>query len=140
MRPEELVEKGGIYFERIRRGMEEYSFQSLHLGEKEAYETLKKERDSRGEGKAFADFYYFYLEEEPKALVRENLSQEELAYLEELSDDQEEGNLIYPLEDMLLGIIVKLNAREVLFSTVYFLDDASTWWGNYKEEYIVFRR
>ena len=47
------------------------------------------------------------------------------------------------LEDKLLRIITKLNAEEVLFSTIYFLEGGgrprTTWWGNYDKEYICFR-
>lgn len=140
MKVEELIEKGAIYIERIQRGMSEYHSDILHLNEEEAYERLLAEWEKRGEGKGFADFYYFYLEEESKEMVRENLTEEEREYLERLQQKAGSEDLIYPLDQTLLRMIVRLNAREILFSTVYFLDEASTWWGNYKEEYIVFHR
>lgn len=137
MKETELISKGAIYVEKIQRGMSEYASEILHLNEKEAYMRLKEEWEIRGQDSCFADFYYFYLEEESQQIVREHLSEEELAYLDKLKEKAKDGEIIFPMEEMLLQIIVKLNAREVLFSTVYFINEASTWWGNYKEEYIV---
>lgn len=139
MRAEELVKKGAIYFERIQRGMAEYRSESLYLNEAQAYDRLKKEWEQRGRDNCFVDFYYFYLEEESKKIVRENLTEEELAYLDAMAVSDDVRDVIFPVDAMLLKIVTKLNAREILFSTIYFLGEPSTWWGNYKEEYIVFR-
>lgn len=49
--------------------------------------------------------------------------------------------IIFPLDEMLLQIITKLNQTEMLFSTIYFAGEKgkrSTWWGNYREEYLAF--
>ncbi len=140
MRAEELAQKGAIYFERIQKGLSEYRSESLHMDEKQAYERLKEEWERNGRENCFADFYYFYLEEESQEIVRANLSKEECAYLAAMPAGSDAQDVIFPMDEMLLKIITKLNAREVLFSTVYFLKEPSTWWGNYKEEYIVFRR
>lgn len=139
MRAEELVKKGAIYFEKIQRGLSEYRSESLYLNEEQAYERLKKEWKQHGRDNCFVDFYYFYLEEESKKTVRENLTGEECAYLDAVTAGSDIRDVIFPMDDMLLKIVTKLNAREVLFSTIYFLEEPSTWWGNYKEEYIVFR-
>lgn len=139
MRAEELVKKGAIYFEKIQSGLSEYRSESLYLNEAQAYERLKKEWEQRGRDNCFVDFYYFYLEEESKIIVREHLTGEERAYLDAMTVSKDEQDVIFPMDDILLGIVTKLNAREVLFSTIYFLEQPSTWWGNYKEEYIVFR-
>lgn len=140
MKEEELIRKGAIYIERIQRGMSEYHSDILHLNEEEAYRTLKAEWKKQGEKNCFVDFYYFFLDETSRKVVRDYLTEEERAYLDVLKTKAGEGEVIFPMDDMLLRMITKLNAGEVLFSTVYFTGEASTWWGNYKEEYIVFRR
>lgn len=131
----QLKEKGGIYIENIQRGLKEYASESVHLGERQAYQCLKEEWDKCGSDQCYADFYYFYLDKEAREKVREYLTEDEISYVERLNREE----IIFPMDDILLRIIVKLNAKEILFSTVYFLGDASTWWGNYKEEYIVFK-
>lgn len=140
LRAEELTDKGAIYIERIQRGMSQYRWESVHLSEAQAYGRLKAEWERCGKDSCFVDFYYFYLEEESKRIVRENLTEDEKKYLDAMPVTGDEEDVIFPADDMLLRIAVKLNAREVLFSTIYFIGEPSTWWGNYKEEYLVFRK
>lgn len=66
--------------------------------------------------------------------------------------DEEEGglflNIIHEMtgstnyfkvdNEEILSLIVKLNAREIFFSTFYFLDKEFTVWGNYNMEFPVF--
>jgi len=47
--------------------------------------------------------------------------------------------VVFPLDEQLLKIAAKLNEKEILFSTFYFVgNQASTWWGNYNREYLIF--
>ncbi len=144
MTKEELKERGAIFFEKITEGLETYQDLKLVMDQKKAqahFAGLKKEY---GAENAFADFYYFCLDESAREMVDEELTADEISYLQLLRplDDPEE-ELIFPLEDKLLRIITKLNAEEVLFSTIYFLEGGgrprTTWWGNYEKEYICFR-
>ncbi len=144
MTREELKDRGAIFFEKITEGLNEYQDLKLVMDQKRAqahFAGLKKEY---GADNAFADFYYFCLDEDAREMVNEELTPEEISYLQLIRplDDPEE-EIIFPLDDKLLKIIVKLNAGEVLFSTIYFLDGGSrkrtTWWGNYDKEYICFR-
>lgn len=65
------------------------------------------------------------------------LSAEELAFLAKLG--KKADGVFFPLKEELLRLLVKLNDSEMLFSTVYFTNPKSTWWGNYGRTYIVFR-
>ena len=66
------------------------------------------------------------------------LSKEEKNYLAQLK--QEKGQILFPIEEMLLNIVTKLNEKEMLFSTIYVTGEIpSTWWGNYEKQYVVFQ-
>ena len=73
----------------------------------------------------------------------EILNDREREYLRQIGagGQTEKDDIIFPLDETLLSIVTKLNAAGMLFSTIYFTGAAgerSTWWGNYKEEYIIF--
>ena len=153
---QELKERGAIYIPNINDGFNRYRYETLRMGAQEAGDFFRKLWKENGNENAFVDFYYFSLSKESKQKVDSVLSEAEREYLHlwekreylqtrqtekeyrnNLREDSEK--IIFALEDMLLDIIVKLNAREMLFSTFYFTKEKSTWWGNYNQEYIVFR-
>ncbi len=147
MTTEDLKEQGAIFFEKIQEGFREYDDVTLKLDEKKAMTHFKSLRKEYGAENSYADFYYFRLDEEAKEMVNEMLSEEEVSWLGLISPfpDEIEEEIIFPLTDRLLRIIVRLNAREMLFSTIYFVQPdkngrpRTTWWGNYGKEYICFR-
>src|SRR5574344_180155 len=134
---QELKERGAIYIPNINDGFNRYRYETLRMGAQEAGDFFRKLWKENGNENAFVDVYYFSLSKESKQKVDSVLSAAEREYLNNLREDSE--NIIFALEDMLLDIIVKLNAREMLFSFFYFTKEKSTWWGNYNQEYIVFR-
>ena len=133
--------EGMIYFENIKYGLDHYNNEMIRMNEAEAFAFFAQKLEEAKEKSVFADFYYGVLEDSARQIVDKELTEEEQKYVAKLIEaDTEE--IIYPLDHMLLQIIVKLNARATLFSTIYFTGEAakrSTWWGNYNEEYIVFR-
>lgn len=143
----ELIEKGAIYFEKIKEGLSEYADVKLKMDEKKAFAHFKSLKKEYGPENAYTDFYYFRLDEESREMVDELLTDEETAYLQILKplSDEVEEEIIFPLDDKLLKIVVKLNAEEMLFSTIYFVQPKedgrarTSWWGNYDHEYICFR-
>lgn len=140
----ELVEKGGIFFEKINEGFQHYKNVTLPMDEKKAVTHFKNLMKEYGEGRAFVDFYYYRLDEDAKEMVDELLTSAQKEYLQILAPADAAEEIIFPLEENLLRIVAKLNAEEMLFSTIYFLDAAngerkrSTWWGNYEKEYVCF--
>uniref|UniRef100_UPI004056234E hypothetical protein n=1 Tax=Agathobacter sp. TaxID=2021311 RepID=UPI004056234E len=137
-----LCEKNVIYFDSIGYGLRNYENEIIKMDETEAYSFFSQKVQAYGTENAFADFYFFTLDEEAKEKIIQILDEEEIAYLEEMRPLQTETQLVFFLEDTLLRMIVKLNAREMLFSTIYFQGvDAlvpETYWGNYKQEYVRF--
>lgn len=131
-----LQKQGGIYMEQIRTGLLEYESEYKKMNRQEAYEVLYALWKNTFPNEAYVDFYYYQLEEDARRKVESLLTEAEVEYLAE-----KEPALFFPLEEMLLEIVAKLNEAQMLFSTVYFLGKPgkrSTWWGNYGQEYIVF--
>lgn len=147
MTAEELKEQGAIYFEKITEGFRSYADVKLVMDEKRAYDHFKSLKKEYGADHSFADFYYFRLDEESREMVDELLTADEMDYLQIIRPfpEETEEEIIFPLDDRLLQIIVRLNAREMLFSTIYFVQPdpegrrRTSWWGNYGHEYICFR-
>lgn len=133
----EWNKENAIYFSNIKQGFHSYDNEIVWMGEKEAFDFFRRKWKEAKEESVYADFYYSRLEERSKEIVDQVLSEEEQQYVRGLADQ-----IIYPLDEKLLKIITRLNARKILFSTIYFTGEArerSTWWGNYNQEYIVFR-
>ena len=138
----EFRNKHIIYFENISYALKNYKNEIIILDEKEAYNFFSEKKKQYGTENAFADFYFFALDAEAKEKVMQVLTQEELTYLEKIQPTEADSQLFFCLENELLQIIVKLNALEMLFSTIYFQSTdilkAETYWGNYNKEYIKF--
>lgn len=136
MTREELIKKGGIYFEKIQKGMTDYHWESRYfsLGKAEAF--IRQLWEKNGRGSAFVDCYFPFLEEESQEMVLAALSLEQQEYLKKLTMEKED--LFLPLDDTLLSIAVTLNDKELLFFSFYFTKEPCTVWGNYKQEYVIF--
>jgi hypothetical protein len=147
MTTKELQDRGAIFFEKITEGFNNYADVKLVMDEKKALAHFKNLRKEYGADNAFADFYYYRLDEDAREMVEELLTSDDLSYLSLIKPDSEsvEEDIIFPLDDKLLKIIVKLNAEEMLFSTIYFVQGKAdgrartTWWGNYEHEYVCFK-
>ncbi|MCR1842900.1 hypothetical protein [Murimonas intestini] len=139
----ELKELGAICLERITDGFDKYSYESRYMGSLEAADEIGRLWEERGKTGVYADFYYYVLSDESREKVDEILTDREREYLRQIGagGQTEKDDIIFPLDETLLSIVTKLNAAGMLFSTIYFTGAAgerSTWWGNYKEEYIIF--
>ena len=136
MTPEELVSRGGIYFDKIQNGMAEYEWESTFLSPRMADKYLRELWKKNGEGYSFVDCYYPFLEQESKERILSVLNQEQQEYLKQL--DEKKEDLLLPLDEQLLSIAITLNDKEMLFFSFYFLKEPCTIWGNYKQEYLIF--
>lgn len=134
MTPQQLIEKGGLYFERITQGMEQYHWESRYLSAGMAKQFLMDLWQKNGD--AYVECYYPFLERESQKKVLSVLSGEQQDYLEALVTGG--GELIQPLNEQFLDIAVSLNDKEMLFFTFYFTKNPCTVWGNYKQEYLIF--
>lgn len=139
MTVQELKDLGAIYLKNVEDGLRNYKNVIKRMEAFEAYNTLEALCIEQRWENVFADFYYHTFDEEVQENIEAALEEEEVEYLRENCSPRYRDELIFPLDATLLRIIVKLNAREILFSTIYFVGEKrSTWWGNYSKEYIVF--
>ena len=135
---EELKKRNGIYFENIQEGFEQYENAVVTQDATQAYHNFFNMWMERGRKDVYVDFYYFVIPSEAREKIDSILSKEEKNYLAQLK--QEKGQIIFPIEEMLLNIVTKLNEKEMLFSTIYVTGEIpSTWWGNYEKQYVVFQ-
>jgi len=139
----ELEAKGAIFFEQITEGFQEFKDETLTFSAEDALKYFREKIEMYGSANSFADFYYFSLNRQAQEMVETKLSEEEMVYLEQIIPEGDaKEQLIFPLTDELLKIIVKLNAKEMLFSTLYFLKadglERMMFWGNFGGEYICF--
>lgn len=133
---QQLQDAGGIYIKNIQEALEQYQYQILKIDRTSAYEQFMELQEINGEEKSYVDFYYPILEVEAKRKIETLLEPSEICFIRNLSKNAKQ--IIYPLCSELLSIIVKLNEKQMLFSTVYFLKTKQTFWGNYNQEYILF--
>lgn len=142
----DLQQLNSIYLANIQDGFENYNYEILNLDSRNAYSYFKTLCLSYGNENSYADFYYYTFDNKVKAKIDTLLSDAESHYLQKNSpallnnaDEPICKQLIFPIDDMLLQIICKLNATATLFSTFYFTGDSPcTFWGNYNNEYIYF--
>lgn len=135
----EAVKENMIYFDNIKYGLDHYDNEIVKMGETEAFQFFMEKLSQAEKDSVYVDFYYGYLEMVSRSIVDKELTEEEQTYVQNVVI---EGEMMYLLDEMLLQIVTKLNARETLFSTIYFTGEPEkrcTWWGNYNQEYIVFR-
>ena len=137
---EQLKAAGALYFESVLEGLDTCDYRIERLSCQEAYNQISAVwcEEQRSGSMGYADFYYYQLDSVAQGKVEEQLSEEEKQYLRE--KQPQEGQLIFPLDHMLLSIITKLNASQMLFSTDYFIKAQMTWWGNFNQEYVIFYR
>lgn len=134
---DQLKAAGAIYLEHIQNGFEHYDYKIIRWNQEEALEHIRKLWLLNGPEHSFTDFYYYRLENEAKKKVDSVLNEQEMKYLKGISCSWEE--IIFPLDEVLLNIIVNLNYSEMLFSTLYFTKEPCTLWGNYNGEYVIFQ-
>ncbi len=145
MTVKDLQKHNAIYISNIQDGFDQYHHQTLTLSEEEAFDFFQKKCRADNYEYIYADFYYYTLDTNSQVKIRELLNADEITYLEKDLQTLINNNceslsdaIIFPLNDMLLRIICKLNAKEMLFSTIYFTKNPCTYWGNFNCQYVCF--
>ena len=137
MTVEELKKEGAIYFEKVTDGMQQYENQIIRMNAFQAVDKFMEMWEMLGCKNMYVDFYYFTLPEQARQQIDTVLTYQELEYIHQM--EHEEGQVLFPVNEILLSICAKLNATEMLFCTIYMTGAyPSTWWGNYGGEYVVF--
>lgn len=144
----ELRERGFLYFEAIREGLDSYENEIVVMDGREAFEHFLRLKEKYGEDNSFLDFYLFTLSPQERERAEKELTDQEiqrLKQIEQRAGTGEKNGVIFPMEEGLLQAAVRLNETEMLFSTMYFRgsdengrETAETWWGNYGRQYVRF--
>lgn len=134
----QLKASGAIYLVNIQNGFDNYAYEVINMNLEETYKTIKELWIFNGSNNSYADFYYFTLDDEARNKIDSVLNKKEKFYLERLSKPANISEIIYPLDEDIIHILVKLNYLEILFSTFYFTKNPCTMWGNYNHEYVMF--
>lgn len=139
MTAEELKKAGAIYLDNVEEGLRNYENRTVVMEQEEAFRILREMAEALRWKQVYADFYYYTFSREIRAKLDEFLTEEECEYLREKEVPQ--GQIFFPLDEKMLSILTKWNAKEALFSTVYFTGmpgARATWWGNYGKQYLIF--
>ena len=119
--------------------MQQYQNQIVRMNEFQAVDKFTEMWEMCGCKNMYVDFYYFALPEEARQKIDSVLAFQEREYVHHM--EHEEGQVLFPANEILFSICARLNAAEMLFCTVYMTGEyPSTWWGNYGGEYIVFTK
>lgn len=90
-------------------------------------------------GNLMIDFYVERLDDEAIVKILEVLNLEEKSMFLDLIDNIDKDKVYFKVNDLnILDIIVKLNTRNMFFSTFYFLERELTLWGNYNLKFPLF--
>lgn len=133
---EELKKKNVIYLDKIQDGFNKYPNMILEGTEDQVNNTIRDLVKANGLDGSYADFYYGRLDEESKNKVKDALDEKEIALIESLKLGEKE--IFLRLNPELLEILLKLTAKEVLFSSFYFAKYPCLVWGNYGNKYPIF--
>ena len=87
---------------------------------------------------SYVDFYYNTLGEEEKSRFKELLNSEDKEFIKEFEYENSEGGIYYNLTLESIPFITRITTQEVLFSTIYFVKEPVTIWGNYNKKFPTF--
>ncbi|ERK31139.1 hypothetical protein [Clostridium intestinale] len=133
---EEFKKLNSIYLDNILDGFNNYPNITIEGTEEDVNNAIKSLVDANGFENSYGDFYYGRIDEEAKNKVKASLKEEEIALIQSLELVRED--IFLRLTPELLEILLKLTAKEVLFSTFYFTKYPCLIWGNYGRKYPVF--
>lgn len=88
--------------------------------------------------KVIIDFYLNKLNEEEIKNLYSLLEEGDKEILKDQIDFMDKKNIYFQLDCNLIPFIVKLNTRELFFSTIYFTKFPCTLWGNYNMKFPIF--
>lgn len=133
---EELKNRNAIYIRNIQDGFDKYPNCMIEGTEEEVSKSIIKLVNANGLENSYADFYYGRLSKEEKENVKSALHESEVRFIESLKLN--ENDIFVKINFELLEILLKLTAKEVLFSSFYFTKYTCLVWGNYGRRYPVF--
>lgn len=133
---EEFKKLNSIYLDNILDGFNNYPNITIEGTEEDVNNAIKSLVDANGFENSYGDFYYGRIDEEAKIRVKASLNEDEIVLIDSLNLTKDD--LFIRLTPRLLEILLKLTAKEILFSSFYFTKYPCLVWGNYGMKYPVF--
>ncbi|MCI6190629.1 MAG: hypothetical protein MR691_11940 [Clostridium sp.] len=133
---QEIEKENILYFDNIQEGFEKYENTIIEGSEEFVNNIIRNLYIKNTPENSFADFYYGRLKEEEREKVKLVLNENEIKIIEDLNLGKDE--IFLRLNNEILEILLKLTAKEILFSTFYFTKSKCTIWGNYNMKYPIF--
>ena len=133
---EEIKKEDVIYFKNIQEGFDNYENTIIEGSEEFVNNIIRMLYLENTLENSFADFYYGRLSEGEKEKIRAALTEEEIKIIQNLNLGYDE--IFLRLNEEILEILLKLTAKEILFSTFYFTKSQCAVWGNYNMKYPIF--
>lgn len=136
---EQLKELGGLYFENIIDGTNQYPYEVKKYSEEE---TVRWFLELQEQYAIYADFYAARVTKESLSEFAKYLSSQEWAMFLELVEKcrsyEAQEFVIFEPEKEELELLVKISYRGLLFSTFYIMNPAVTIWSNFDGEMVLF--
>lgn len=133
---EEFKKLNSIYLDNILDGFNNYHNITIEGTEEDVNNAIRMLVQANGFENSYGDFYYGRIDEEAKNKVKASLKAEEIALIESLEMGKED--IFLSLTPEIFEILLKLTAKEILFSSFYFTKYPCLVWGNYGRKYPVF--
>jgi len=128
------LEAGILYIEKFDENLPG-KVQAILKGSEEAFSLFIKECLKRNK-EAYVDFYQAQLSDEAMkkflSLLSETQRQQAMCF------EKVKGKYFFELNEDNYQFLATITAREIFFSTFYFVDKKATLWGNYNLTYPLF--
>ena len=111
---------------------------NIEVGENKLIKFVE-EVFEKNNSEAYIDFYINKISDEDKNLLRKLVPEEDSKTLELHLNSETHNGVFYLLNNKsLIPFLVRLNTREIFFTTFYFTNKPITIWGNYNLKFPCF--
>ena len=141
----DFKDKVSIRFNNITEGVNRFEKKILESDKSDDFEKsiigfLQEAVKLNGVENSYVDFYYNTLEEDEKRRFKELLNCEDKEFIKKFEYENSEGGIYYNLTLESIPFITRITTQEVLFSTIYFVKEPFTIWGNYNKKFPTFNK
>lgn len=149
----EFKDKVSIYIENINNGFERYisgileyeevtidnMVENVKIKEDTVIKFIKEVYKINKSKDIYIDFYFENLSKESIESIKNNIEKEDIEVLENHIEKFGNKGVYFRLpHEGLIPFFMRLNTRELFFSTFYFNEVPMTFWGNYNYSFPMF--
>ena len=132
-----------IRFNNITDGINRFENKTLESDnsydfEKNMISFLEEAVKLNGIENSYVDFYYNNLEEDEKRRLKQFINSEDKEFIRKFENENGMSGVYFNLTLESIPFITRITSKEVLFSTIYFVKEPFTIWGNYNKKFPTF--